>query len=230
MTSPPLPHSQKKVDAGRIPGPYNVPQVIEVKLIWTSPSGRKYSSFLHGSYSTLFAVNVANANTLFGAISASWTTNMASLSPTTCQLTGLAMRDMTSFTNPVSLSTAAGVNGTSASPAMPENVALVLTEEVNVRGRGAKGRVYVPNWATNADAGGGIATAAAQTAMNNWGTGILNAFTASGLTACVAKPARQAYIGFTGTQHNARAATNAAITAYLCQDLVWDTQRRRVQA
>jgi hypothetical protein len=112
---------------------------------------------------------------------------------------------------------------------MPENISAVLTENVTVRGRGAKGRVYLAGWANNADAGNGTILPALQTALNAFGTAIFNGITGAGFTPCVAKVARQAYTGVTGTPHLARAATYAVVSTYVCRDLVWDTQRRRIQ-
>jgi hypothetical protein len=112
---------------------------------------------------------------------------------------------------------------------MPVNVALVLTENLNVRGRGAKGRAYLAGWATNADAGGGVAAAAVGTAMNAFGTAVFNAITSAGFTPAVAKPARAAYTGYTGTPHLARAASYATVTTYVARDNIWDSQRRRIQ-
>lgn len=224
-----IPVSTKKHDAGRIPGPAACPNTVEVRLQWLGANGRTFYSFLHGSFTGTFLPTVAIANTIFSAISSSWSTNLASFSPTACTLAGAQIRDMTSASNPVFASTAAAVAGTSVSVAMPESVALVLTEEVNQRGRGAKGRIYVPNWATNADASGGLALGTVVTAMNNWGTGIFNALNGSSLTPCVAKVARQQYVGYSGATHNARSAAPVAISAYTCQDARWDSQRRRTQ-
>lgn len=224
-----LTQSTKKHDAGRIPGPAAVPQCVEIQIQWTGANSRIFHSYLHGSYSGTLAVNVALANSLFAAISSSWVTNLASYSPTSCNMLRVALRDMSSAANPIFLSTAAAVAGTSASPAMPANVSLVLTEQVAARGRGAKGRIYVPCWATNADASGGLAAGTVQTAMNAWGTGIYNAISGQSLVPCVAKVARQAYMGYAGASHSSRNATTLGVTAYICQDLFWDSQRARIK-
>jgi hypothetical protein len=112
---------------------------------------------------------------------------------------------------------------------MPENNAIVLTENIAARGRGAKGRVFLGGWAQNADVTvGGISTTV-QTALGALGTAWANALTAQSLTPCVAQVARQQYQGVTGTIHAARGATHTNVTSYTCRDLIWDTQRRRVQ-
>src|SRR5215469_1213404 len=164
MTSPP--QSVKKKDAGRIPGPAAISNCVEIVITWFSPQSRLFHTILHGRNSGSFVPSVGSANTLMTALAGTWSTNLALYTPTTASFFALSVRDMTSPTLPLFASTIAGTAGTSASPAMPANVALVLTENVAMRGRGAKGRLYIPNWATNADAGNGSAIAAVQTAMN----------------------------------------------------------------
>jgi hypothetical protein len=136
---------------------------------------------------------------------------------------------MSNFTNPVYQGTGTAVVGTGGAVAMPENNAIVLTENIAARGRGAKGRVFLGGWAQNADVTvGGISTTV-QTALGALGTAWANALTAQSLTPCVAQVARQQYQGVTGTIHAARGATHTNVTSYTCRDLIWDTQRRRVQ-
>ena len=85
-------------------------------------------------------------------------------------------------------------------------------------------------FATNADAGGGVISATAQTGLNAFCTALFNAIQAQSLTPCVAQAPRQQYIGVTGTTHPQRNATHVSLTSYALRDLVWDTQRRRIQA
>lgn len=232
-----LPQSHKRTDAGRIPGPYNIPSVLEIKCQMLLPNSKQTFFIVHGAYTSQPASIQSVATALFGSISAAWGTNLASLAATATQFQNVYVRDMTAFTNPVSVGTGTAVPGTSASPAMPVNAAIVITEQVVTRGRGAKGRIFLGGWATNADAGGGVISAAAQTGLNAFCTALFNAITGQSLTPCVAQPARQAYLGVTGTSHAARGSagppptgTHVNVSTYLLRDLVWDTQRRRIQA
>jgi len=227
MTMPP--QSVKKKDAGRIPGPAVIAGCIEVIMNWTATNGRIIHTILHGRNLGTFTPSAASAQTLFAAISGNWSTNLALYSPTASQLTGLTVRDMSASTNLAFLSTGAAVSGTSASPGLPIQTALVLTANIAARGRGAKGRAYLPNWATNADAGNGLAIGAVGTALAAFGTALLSNFSASGLTSTIAKPARAHYLGFTGTDHPARNAAMVDVNSWTARDLVFDTQRRRVQ-
>ena len=232
MTQPPIPQSQKKKDAGRIPGAAAVTNVLEIRCNFLLPNLKQANIFFHGYNATMPAVNAALAQTLFASLSSTWSTNLATYmaagtNPTT--FFAVFVRDMTNPGYPVFQSTGAGVVGTSASPAMPENVALVLTKNLNVRGRGAKGRAYLAGWATNADGGGGTAIGAAVTAVTAFGTGVFNAIQAAGFTPAQAKPARAHYLGVTGTEHLARAQNYATVSNYVCRDNIFDSQRRRIQ-
>lgn len=222
--------STKKHDAGRIPGPYNNPGVVEITLIFGLPNTRLARSALHGYAATPPGMSVAFANTLFGALSAPWSSNIATYMHTGTTFQSVVVRDMTSFTNPTYQSTSAAVAGTSASAvAMPESMAIVLTENLNIRGRGAKGRLYLGGWSQNADVTTGGISSTVQTALNTMGTAWLSAISTNGMTPCVNQPPRAQYMGYTGTTHPARVAGHPTVTAYVCRDLVWDTQRRRVQ-
>jgi hypothetical protein len=139
------------------------------------------------------------------------------------------VRDMTNFTNPVFVGTGTAVAGTGGAVAMPENNAIVLTENIAARGRGAKGRVFLGGWAQNADVTVGGISGTVQTALNALGTAWANALSGQSLTPCVAQVARQQYQGVTGTVHAQRNAGHVNVSSYTCRDLIWDTQRRRVQ-
>lgn len=221
--------STKKHDAGRIPGPANCPNVMEIRCWFNMPNGKIVSGALHGWAATLPPPTVALANTLFSALSSAWSTNLGTYMHTGAVFTSVVLRDMTSFTNPLFQSTSASVAGTGTGAAMPESNAIVLTENLNVRGRGAKGRFYLSGWVQSADVTTGGISTTVQTAINTMGTAWLNAINTNGLTACIAQLHRQQYMGYTGTVHADRPPGHPNVTSYVCRDLVWDTQRRRIQ-
>jgi hypothetical protein len=222
--------STRKHDAGRVPGPFQIPSVIEIVLGTQLTTTKMMFSKLHGSYTTAPANMLTLANALMSAFSSAWTTNLAPLMATTTIFQWVTVRDMSSSANLATQSTGASVAGTSASIAMPLGAAVVMTEDVNIRGRGSKGRIYLGGWATNADAAGGQITAATQTAVDNFGTAVLNALNTNSLTPALAQPPRANYMGVTGTVHPARGeapnGTHATVTAYVCSNLRWDSQRR----
>lgn len=224
-----MPISVRKKDGGKIPGPANVPGVLEIKFIVQLPNQKMVS----GSFNGYTVTPPANLQTLasgfFTSISGAWSSNLALYMATQTVFTRVELRDMTSYLNPVYIGTGAGIPGTSASPAMPVANAIVLTENIAARGKGLKGRVFLGGWATNADAGSGLILGAVQTAINAFGTAVFNAISTQTLVPCVPQPARQQYQGLTGTVHAARGASHVNVTTYTCANLIWDTQRRRVQ-
>jgi len=224
-----MPHSQKAVDGGRIGGPQAVPSGIEIVIAFTLINNAIGHVTFNGRNLGSFVATVPMASTLFNEISAAFTTRVGSLTPTGCNMLAVQLRDMSDVTNPVLVSTSTAVAGTSASPGMPPEVALVLTENVVQRGRGAKGRIYWPCWATNADAGQGQATSAAQNNLQLLGSDIYTIISNHGLHPAVAKVHRQQYQGVTGTIHPDRPAAAIDVTSYTVRNPVWDTQRRRTQ-
>lgn len=224
-----MPVSVRKKDGGKIAGPANVPSTIEIKFQIALPNTKLSFGVFHGFYTTPPASMQSVASAFFTSLSSAWGTNLASYMATATLFQNVFCRDMTSSLNPVYVGTGTAVPGTSVSVAMPVNNAIALTENIAARGKGMKGRVYLGGWATNADAGGGQILAAVQTALNAFGTAVFNAINAQSLTPCVAQVARAQYQGLTGTVHAARLASHVNVTTYTCRDLLWDTQRRRIQ-
>jgi hypothetical protein len=228
-----LTQSTKKHDAGKIAGPWNCPNTVEVQLVWSMPNGKTATGKLHGTYATVPA-NMQNlVNGLFSSLSSAWQSNLATYMHTGTVFTGCNARDMASFANPVYFSTGTAVPGTGTGAALPESNCIVLTEQIQGRGRGMKGRMYLGGWVQSVDVTTGGISTAVQTAINAMGTAWMSALSGQGLTACVAQAPRAAYLGYTGTSHPARGApgngTHIPVTAYVCRDLIWDTQRRRIQ-
>lgn len=229
MTQPAPPQSTRKVDAGRIKGAAAVPNCVEIIVPWstgTAPA-RSFVSVLHGANPNNTPINVGLAQTLTTSFHSAFTANLAIFQPTASFMGNVGVRDMTNVTNPPIFATGGGAFGTSVSIAMPFDAAIVLTENLVIRGRGQKGRIFLPNWATNADAGGGVIDAAVVTAVTTFGTAIFNAITAAALTPAVAKVARAEYLGVTGAHHLARGASAVNVLNYTCRDNRWDSQRRR---
>jgi len=222
-----MPTSQRKVDGGHIPGPFTIPNCIEVRFFFTLPNQKTCSTRCFGSNAGAFVPSAAIANQLFDAIKAHWTTRLAGLMSQNTHFTALSVRDMTSSTNAEWRSTTAQVSGAGTETPMPADANIVLTVECNERGRGAKGRMYFPGWTTLANAAGGTVAAAAQAGLNGFANDIRTELNAVALQWVVAKPARQAYTGLTGASHDARLAHMADSPSAVVQDLEWDTQRRR---
>jgi hypothetical protein len=219
----------KKTDPGRIPGPAVIPACVEVVLFWTLANSRTGHNVLHGRNSGSFVPSVTSANSLFSAILTTWNSQLALYAPTTVVLGGLSVRDMSASTNAPFLNNTSGGSGTSASAAMPPQVALVLSGKGTMRGKGNSARWYLPGWASNADSGNGVVAPAVVTALGPFMTSVFSAFSTAGLVPCVAKPARQAYTGISGAQHPATTAHTIDIQAWALRDNIWDTVRARVK-
>jgi hypothetical protein len=230
MTSPAPPASTKKHDAGRIPGAYIIPNCVEIGVVWGLPNARGGHSFFHGGNAGSTVVNVGLANTLMASLVSAFNANLASFIATDASLSYLWVRDMSLTTNPSINTTLSGAAGTSASNAMPAQNAIVVSEKSTQRGRGANGRAYIPGWADNANAGGGVIAPALVTAFGTFCTAWFSGIGAAGLTPALAKPARNAYTGYSGAEHAERAASWVQVQEYYLRNNVFDTQRRRVEA
>jgi hypothetical protein len=218
--------STRKVDGGRIPGIAEIQNGIEIIMKFTAVNGKTGSIRTYGQNEGAFVPSVAMANQLYTAIGNHWATRFATWMHQ-IEFLSLSVRDMTSHLNPEWVSTQPALTIGAVASALPPDVALVLTAQCNERGRGANGRLYVFGWNTTADQGNGQAADGARIALTGWGSDIMLELNNVALSAAVAKPKRQEYIGLTGALHEARDAHLAQVVAYSCRDLEWDTQRRR---
>lgn len=217
------------LDAGAVGGPYVVPNCARIQLLFDLESGKTGHIVLVGRYTPPFAGSVTQANSLLAAFTAgaSWTT-LASFLASSTGLNRVSVQDVNTADQQIFVSAPTSHAGTSASPAVPNEVALVITKRTGLLGPANRGRMYFPGWATNALGSGNVAAAAAVTALSSWATNnVGSALSGSGYTHVVGQPARQQYTGSTGTIHPQRPAGSQAITALEVRDNHWDSQRRR---
>jgi len=215
-------------DPGDVGGPVVIPNTIQVNVVWTLTDGKLAANVLYASVSGAFQPTVTIANNLLTGLNtgASWTA-LAAFMPNTLGLAGVRLRDVRTANQPLILSTAAAAAGSSASPALPDETAVVVTLRTALAGAQNRGRMFVPGWATNALATGNVIAAAAVTALNNWANTIPTVMSGQGMTFSLGLRERAAYTGITGTQHPARPARAQPITSQSVRDNHWDTQRRR---
>lgn len=219
--------SVRAVDGGSIAGPADVPGVVEVKVVYTLADLKTASNYFHGSYTSAAPPLQSVASALFTSLGTAFSGNLGPQMHTLTRMIRVEVRDMASHINPVYIGTGTAVPGTGTGNALPHEIAAVLTKNVAARGRGAKGRVYLSGWVVGASDPNGSISGAVQTAINAYGTAVMNALNAQGLVPCVPKVARQQYTGLTGTTHPSRGADKVAITSMTCVNLSWDSQRRR---
>lgn len=216
------------VDPGHIGGPVVIPSCAQITLNWVAEDGKNAHNVLYGRYSGTFAGTVAQANAITAALASggAWTA-MAAFMPTATGLTTVSLRDVNTPNNALITATSGGALGTSASPSLPNEVAVVGTLRTAKTGPANRGRIYVPGFATNALGAGNIIAATAVTAIGNWLNTISGALSAQGYTWVLGQPARAQYTSHTGTVHAARPAGSTPITSVSVRDNHWDSQRRR---
>lgn len=217
-------------DAGYIGGPKIIDQCAEISIAWVITGGKVVYNVLHGRYTGSFAGSQAQANSIHTGLAsgAQWTA-MAAFMPTTGGISSVSIRNLDIKDQPLITSNAAAGLGTSASAALPGEVAAVLTLRTAFTGRANRGRIYVPNFATNALGAADTIAANAVTAIANWGAIIAGVLNAQGYLFCIGHVARAAYTGASGTQHPARVDGTVPVQTVVVRDNHWDSQRRRGQ-
>lgn len=215
-------------DPGAIGGPVIVPSCAQIVLGWALESGKTGRNVLYGRYTGAFAGSSAQATAIIQALTtgAAWTALQGFLATNTI-LSTVQIRDVNSAGNPFIPNTSGGGTGSSASPALPNEVAMAITMRTARTGPQNRGRMFVPGWATNALGAGNVLAGAGVTALGNWAGTISGALSAQGYVWVIGQRARAAYTGSTGTQHPARPANSVPITAAVVRDNHWDSQRRR---
>jgi hypothetical protein len=215
-------------DPGHIPGPVVIPNCVQVRLQWLTPSGRLAFNVLHGSVGGGFVPTTAEANGILAGLNTGghWAAFSAFLSTNT-ELQKVSLLDMrTSSNSPVESTGASSPGGSAANPLAPAT-ALVITERTAKAGPGFRGRIYVPGWTDDAMVAAATVDPAAVTATEAWAADFPSVFTGQGITLGIAQPARAAYTGTAGAVHAARAAHVEPVTQLVVRNAFWDTQRRR---
>jgi hypothetical protein len=215
-------------DPGAVGGPVLIPSCAQIKLYWNQEDGKIGHNVLYGRYSGPFAGTPTQAQGILSALTtgAAWT-GLAAFLATSTQLSNVSIRNVAIEDQAEIFNTAAGPFGTSASAALPNETACVITLHTAKAGQSGRGRMYVPGFATNALGAGNVISATTVTAVSNWGATIGGALNTQGYVFVLGLRERQAYVGATGTQHPDRPATSEPITQASVKDNHWDSQRRR---
>jgi hypothetical protein len=217
-------------DPGHISGPVVLPNAARVTLNWTLGDGKIAHNVMYASYTGTPVLALSTANAILAAITtgANWTA-LAAFMATTASLSGVTVLDVRDATHAPITSTGSAAPGTSASPALPDEVAAVVTLKTANRGPSGRGRIYIPGFATNALAAGNVIAAAAVTALTTWANTTLNGAIVGNIGAMqLGLPARNGYTSDrTGRVFPPRAASTVTLTQLLCRDNHWDSQRRR---
>jgi hypothetical protein len=216
------------VDPGAIGGPKIVPSCAEIDILFGLPGGKIAHCIFHGRYTGAFAGTVAQANSILTAITAGIPANgfLLHLSGQTT-IGGVSIRDVNTANQAVISSNVGGATGTGTGNAVPNEVAICVTKHTALAGRANRGRFYVPGWIVSTVAADNTVIPTAVTDLQTWANTLQGAFNASGYQMVIGQPARQAYIGTSGTSHPARPAGSVPVTSLFVRDNHFDSQRRR---
>lgn len=221
--------SSRKVDGGRIPGSQAavVQNCIQWKMFFLLANQKTAHCSFYGKSQGNFVSSAAAANSMFTALAGHLSARFGTQMNNQCKFEAVSVRDMSSATNPEFRSSLAATTPGTSAGAMPQDVSIVLTAQCVERGRGSKGRLYLPGWSNvTATATGAIDPTVVQ-AVTAFGGDLVAELNAVALGACIPKVARQEYTGLSGATHPARSAHIADVTGYVCQNNEFDTQRRR---
>lgn len=205
-----------------------MPSCAQVVIDWTLDGGKVGHTVWYGKYTPPFNLTVADLDALTNALfqPAAFTT-LATFFPTLVGPAHASLRNVDVRDQPRIEGSFGGRAGSSASPALPSEVAAVLTLRTALTGRGNRGRSYIPCWATNALGAGNVISSAAVTALQAWGNLIIPSFAAGRMQFVLGQKHRLEYTSPGGVHHPDRPAFGLPITQVSVRDNHWDTQRRR---
>lgn len=216
-------------DPGVDPGKHPIPNCCDFNIVWQLTDGKVARCVLAMRVAAGFTPTPTLAEQARAAITAGgvWTAFAAFLSTGT-SLTGVQLRDRRLIDQPLVASTGTATPGTSPSPALPSEVALVTTLRTAKTGQGNRGRMFQPGWATNALGTGDVVAVAAVNAYQAWVDNIAAAMSGIGGQWGLRQPHRVPYTSpRTGAQIPERIADCPIVNAVSVRDNHWDSQRRR---
>lgn len=204
-----------------------VADTVESALKITS-NGRSLRVVIHHIIPAGTSVNVALADSLFTSLRALWATNLQAQCPSTTSFSGIDMRDLRQQGQPLVSSTGASQSGTGAGDALPNSVAACLTVRTNRAGRQYRGRMYWGGFAELANGPSGTIIAATKTALDAFAANFIGAANVSGMVFGVMhRPT--AFDPITGLPISPGLGFTTPATSVVVRDVLWDSQRRRVQ-
>lgn len=218
-------------DPGYIHEKKSIPNACQVVLYWVMANGKLAHNVLYCNWTGSPALSTAIANNIMNTIKAAYTAalGLATFQAPATNFNAVSVMDFrVAGTGTLFFSDSVAAPGTSASPSMPDENAAVLTVKTANRGPSGRGRVYIPNFATNAIAAGGIIAPTCITALNNFATNGIMAGLATLGTPSLGLTHRAAYKSpVTGADFPDRPARLVPITQMVSRDNHWDSQRKR---
>lgn len=196
-----------------------VPQAAQLRLIWAW-SGSLYALNVLGVVNAGgIAITQALTNTIGTAVKAGFASSAQNaVISSAVTLVNVGLRDLRSANQPEFIDTGAAVAGTSGGDSLPQQISLCITLRTAQAGKMFRGRSYLCGYTeANNTGGAGVSVAVPGVAFV---TAIKSALLASSLDLGVIHRPTVAPLPVT-----AGFVTN--VTAIVCRDSVWDTQRRR---
>lgn len=214
---------------GYIPGPLVIPGVIEIVLQWAMANGKNATNVLHAQNTSVTAIDVARANTVFDHIAASsdWTAYALCLNGST-SLNFVKLRNLDVANQAQFESTSSAILGTGTGGTVPESVALVATLKTGFAGRSGRGRTYLTGFEDGHIDINGHATSGLTAAAQSFMLEVQGALGVAGMSLVVANRAHDSYVSpITGATIPAASAGSHFVESIVVQDNVFDSQRRR---
>lgn len=215
---------------GRLPvaGPVQIPNCIEVRLMWAEGS-RRMANVLHGNLTAAGPLAPTLPETLFQAIkSASSTTAwLAHIAPAV-ELAGVGVKDLRQMYQVEYVSTGLPAPGTAADAALPLQSALVVTLRTAQSGQGFRGRAYMPGLTIGSLADPRTFNDTVSSAAKAFIDGVNSVMSTNGFPMVVAQRALQAGTHHDGSPWPARSAQVVPVVSTDIANKRVDTQRRRL--
>jgi len=196
-----------------------VPQAGQLRLIWAQGGVLFALNVLGVVNAGSVAITQALTNTIGTAIKSALTSSGHGVRiGSAITLANIGLRDVRTGNTPEFIDAGAAVAGTGSTDLLPPQTALVITLRTAQAGKQFRGRVYLPGYCEASNAVGGNSSATSEGVA--FVTAIQAALVASGLNLGVIHRPTAAPLPVT-------AGFITPVTAIVCRDAVWDTQRRR---
>ena len=210
-----------------MPGFVPSPETVMVKLHW-SLHGRPQLNVLHGHFATVGPLDPAVAQNIRNSLVAALTsTGFINALASTTTFDQVGVTDLRNSSVPEILSTGTPVPGLDLNPALPDQVAFVITERTAKTGRSHRGRIYFMGYATDdMDTNGHFLSGVVGNTVA-FANAIKTAFSAQGMPLAIRSPALPERPSKPGGTLPAKIYEITDVTELEARDNIPDTNRRR---
>ena len=214
------------------PGPIMIPSTAEIVMNWglgAQPGEIQWRNVLHAKYTTVPAFGPGLADDLFDAFSVGFTSSgWQQLVHNVYALLSVWVKDLNSAYQPYYLSSGVELDGTGATAAAPESVAIVVTHQTAKAGAQWRGRSYLGGLDSIVLLDGKHHTVDAGNKAVAFMEAVRNAIGASNMQMAVAQRELLAGQDAHGNPLGPRSANSEPITSMRLVNNRLDTQRKRL--